>query len=30
LLRISDGLLVEDVPLNGNPENSCHIAMQHL
>jgi putative ABC transport system ATP-binding protein len=30
MLRISDGLLVEDVPLNGNPGINCQIAIQGL
>ena len=30
MLRISDGLLVEDVPLNGNPESSCQKIVQDL
>ena len=28
MLRISDGLLVEDVPLNGNPVSSCQQIVQ--
>ena len=30
MLRISDALLVEDVPLNGNPGINCQIARQGL